>query len=303
MLGAISEGITKQFDIKKSAKETWEILRKKNVGVDRVIKAKIQSLRKQFETLMISDDETVSDFAGKLSEIVTEMGSLGEFTKEKVVVAKFLRATPAKFDAITTAIKQFSDIDTMTLDEAIGSPKLHEDKIKHCRVKRDEQVLLAKAMGKIKKYNGESSRGRGQGRGRGHGRSRGRGYGGRGYDNHDEEKPHDKSKVRCYNCEKLGHFAYECRRDKEERINFVDVDEKKPSTLLMAIFEGPNDVLLQGVNEEHLEEGMWYLDTRAILMEKSEAFQAFVKFKGLAEAEKGVKIRCLRTDKGGIHFL
>ena len=37
----------------------------------------------------------------------------------------------------------------------------------------------------------------------------------------------------------------------------------------------------------------------AMIKNKSEAFQAFVKFKNLAEAEKGMKIGCLRTDQGG----
>ena len=30
-----------------------------------------------------------------------------------------------------------------------------------------------------------------------------------------EERPQDKSKVKCYNCEKLGHFVYECRKSKK----------------------------------------------------------------------------------------
>ena len=37
----------------------------------------------------------------------------------------------------------------------------------------------------------------------------------------------------------------------------------------------------------------------AMIEKKSEAFQAFIKFKNLAEAEKGMKIGCLRTDQGG----
>ena len=37
----------------------------------------------------------------------------------------------------------------------------------------------------------------------------------------------------------------------------------------------------------------------SMIKNKSEAFQAFVKFKNLAKAEKGMKIGCLRTDQGG----
>ena len=37
----------------------------------------------------------------------------------------------------------------------------------------------------------------------------------------------------------------------------------------------------------------------AMIKNKSEACQAFVTFKNLAKAEKGMKIGCLRTDQGG----
>ena len=37
----------------------------------------------------------------------------------------------------------------------------------------------------------------------------------------------------------------------------------------------------------------------AMIKTKSEAFQAFVKFKNQAEAEKGMKIGCSRTDLAG----
>ena len=45
---------------------------------------------------------------------------------------------------------------------------------------------------------------------------------------------------------------------------------------------------------------MWVV----MIKNKSEAFQAFVKFKNLAEGEKGKKIGCLRTDRGEeIYFI
>ena len=37
----------------------------------------------------------------------------------------------------------------------------------------------------------------------------------------------------------------------------------------------------------------------AMLQKKSDAFEAFKRFKTLAETEKGVKLKALRTDRGG----
>ena len=46
------------------------------------------------------------------------------------------------------------------------------------------------------------------------------------------------SNVKCYNCEKLQHFAYECcESKKEEKVQIVEVMEKPQPTLLMAIID------------------------------------------------------------------
>ena len=37
----------------------------------------------------------------------------------------------------------------------------------------------------------------------------------------------------------------------------------------------------------------------ALLKEKSEALEQFKRFKSMAEAGKGVKIKCIRSDRGG----
>ncbi|CAA6671919.1 unnamed protein product [Spirodela intermedia] len=56
-----------QLDITKMAKETWEIFKAKYVGVTCLTKSRLQGLRREFEMLQIGDDETVTDFVGKLS--------------------------------------------------------------------------------------------------------------------------------------------------------------------------------------------------------------------------------------------
>ena len=118
-----------QFDNKVTAKETWESLRTMNVGVERVKKAKIQMLKREFEILMMQEEDFVANFAAKLTRLVANMRSLGEKIAEGIIVSKLLRATPAKYDPIMSSIEQFGDLDTMTLDEAIGSLRIHEDKL------------------------------------------------------------------------------------------------------------------------------------------------------------------------------
>ena len=67
--------------------------------------------------------------------------------------------------------------------------------------------------------------------------------------------------MRCYNCEEFGHFANECKNEKKPRVceEAANVTAEE-SNLFMAFTK---DVLLQGVQEMTLQDGVWYLDTGA----------------------------------------
>ena len=109
----------------------------------------------------------------------------------------------------------------MSLDEVISSLTVHELQLKEHESREEEQVLLAKAINKAKSSTEESSsrgRGRHRGQGRNRGRDRGQGRGRNSSQNVDKDKkPFNKSVIQCYNCQKFGHFAYECRSNKKER--------------------------------------------------------------------------------------
>ena len=118
-----------QLDISKTAKEIWEFLKTRHMGATRVIKARVQALRHEFETMFMGEEESVADFAGKLSKVATQLRSLGGKIDDGVLAAKLLRAAPAKFDVITSSIEKFGNMDSMSLEEAIGSLKIYEEKL------------------------------------------------------------------------------------------------------------------------------------------------------------------------------
>lgn len=75
-----------------------------------------------------------------------------------VVVGKLLRSTLAKFDQITTTLQQFGDFETLTLDEALMSLKVYEEKLQEHQIKKEEkQTLLMHAI-ETNKDMGENSR-------------------------------------------------------------------------------------------------------------------------------------------------
>ena len=125
----VPEDVLGQHDNKVTAKETWDSLRTMNLSVERIKKAKIQMLKREFEMLTMREQESVANFAAKLIGLVAHIRSLGEKISEGIIVSKLLRVKLAKYDPIMSSMKQFGDLDTMTLDEAIGSLKIHEDKL------------------------------------------------------------------------------------------------------------------------------------------------------------------------------
>ena len=176
-LSVIMSGILEELlgilDAKKTAKENWEILRQRNLSADRVIQSRIQGLRRDLEMLTMGKSDLVVDFEMKFMHIVSDLRNLGEAMEEKEVVRQFLRATPAKFDALTLSLKKYGELDKVSLDEVIGSLTVHEFRLKERESREEEQILLAKVMSKTKISNEEESSSHGRGRHRTRGRGRG----------------------------------------------------------------------------------------------------------------------------------
>ena len=301
IMSDVPEDLLGILDAKKTTKENWEILRQRNLGVDRVIQSRIQGIRRDLEILTMGKTDSVVDFAMKFTHIISDLRNLGETMEEKEVVRRFLRATPAKFDALTLSLEQYGELDKVSLDEVIGSLTVHELRLKERESREEWQVLLAKAMSKAKlsNENESSSRGRGKQRGRGRGRGRGRNQPTK---EEKDKKPFDKSVIQCYNCQKYDHFAYECRSAKKTCDERAYVAETTPaaaastsssntvtasSSLLMAIVEEVSDLLLHGTEGASSDPALWYLDTgatnhmsgrRQFFCELDESATGFVKF-------------------------
>ena len=70
------------------------------VGSDRVRKGKVQQLKKEFEMISFRDGESVDDFALRLTNLVTNLATLGAPIDETQVVEKFLRVVPPRLSQI-----------------------------------------------------------------------------------------------------------------------------------------------------------------------------------------------------------
>ena len=206
----LPENVMLQVAKHKSAKEVWESIKVRNIGAERVQKARLKTLRNELEMLKMKDNESINDFSGKISGIVTKFKSLGSTLEDEVVVRKFLNSVPKKYLPIVAPMEQYSDLETMTFEEVVGRVKAYEERLQSHEEKEEEHDQLMMA----EQRHGDSS---------GHGRGRGRNYerGGRGRG--------DKSGIRCYDCGEFGHFSYECTKwndkDNEKEANLIQDEE------------------------------------------------------------------------------
>jgi hypothetical protein len=119
---------------KATAKEAWDAIAVTRIGVERVRRATLQRLRRDWENISVNPGEQVDDFVVRLSTLHQQLVIHGDrdITEERVV-EKFLRTVPAKYSQIVVAIEQFLDFEALTLEEVTGRLKAVDN--------REEQVL------------------------------------------------------------------------------------------------------------------------------------------------------------------
>ncbi|KAL8097202.1 hypothetical protein AgCh_030354 [Apium graveolens] len=133
-LAVIYQGIPEDVLIaiaeKETAKEAWDAVKVMCQGAERVKKARVQTLKAEFEAINMKDSDSLDDFCLKMNGLVTNIRALGEEVSESYVVKKLLRAVPGKFLQIAATIEQFGNLETMTVEETIGSLKAHNERLR-----------------------------------------------------------------------------------------------------------------------------------------------------------------------------
>ncbi|XP_044507198.1 uncharacterized protein LOC123226731 [Mangifera indica] len=148
----------------------------------------------------------------------------------------------------------------------MGSLQAYEE-----RFKEDDQPVEQTLQTKLTMRDSKSeSSNRSWRRGRGRGKRRGCGRQNYGQDKEDEVETNynqrgcgrgqssgrgrgNKTEIKCYNCQKFRHYASECWHRKENRVHFVEKEEKMQ-----------DDILLLACNSSKASESStWYLDIGA----------------------------------------
>ncbi|XP_028096838.1 uncharacterized protein LOC114296712 [Camellia sinensis] len=219
--------------------------------------------------------------------IANKMRTSGDKMEDITIIEKILRLMTLKFEHVVCSIEESKDLDALSIEELMSSLRVHEQRI-------NQHVAVEQALQLQYSFNNQSFQKKGYGQGRGRSSSSNNDHSthgnqvhdpkgrGKGRDNHQsgnqESKPFDKSKVKCYRCQRYGHYRSECRtklyQERGAKSNFAEKEEEV--SLLMAC----------NITED-THKRMWYLDTgssnhmcgnKSIFSELDESFHSTVKF-------------------------
>ena len=87
---------------------------------------KLQQLTSKFESIRMFDDESFNEFYAKLNDIVNSAYNFGEIYDQSKIVRKILRSLTENFRPKVTAITESKDVDSILIDELVGSLQSYE---------------------------------------------------------------------------------------------------------------------------------------------------------------------------------
>lgn len=76
---------------------SWDAIRQMHIGVERVCKAKTNTLGREFESLKFRDGETTDDLGIRINSIANQLTILGSGCMEEEFVRKILQVLPTRY--------------------------------------------------------------------------------------------------------------------------------------------------------------------------------------------------------------
>ena len=126
IFNAISMEEFKRISNVEVAHTTQNILQTVHEGTKAIKINKLQQLTTTFESIRMSDDESFDEFYTKLNDIVNSTYNLSEIYDQPKIVRKILRSLTKDFRPKVTAITESKDVDSIPVDEIIGSFQSYE---------------------------------------------------------------------------------------------------------------------------------------------------------------------------------
>ena len=210
-----------------SAKKIWDRLEVTHEGTNQVKESKINMLVHRYKLFKMDACESISDMFTRFTDIVNGLKSLGKSYDNTDLVRKVLRSLPRTWEAKVTAIQEAKDLNTLPLEELLGSLMTHELQVK--QHVNDEESKKKKTMAlKISENMEESNESKDDSddedmalitRKFRRFMKKKKFEKKKPFIRKDEEKGKEKE-LTCFECKKPGHFKSECPQLKKNPRRF-----------------------------------------------------------------------------------
>jgi len=142
---ALSMEESERVDECDTAKKVWDTLKVHHEGTSHVKETRIDIGVRKFEIFEMIEDENIDEMYSRFTSIVNELRSLGKTYSTHDRIRKILRCLPTQWRPMVTAITQAKDLNTLALEDLIGSLKAHETLLQEDKPIRKGKMIALKA--------------------------------------------------------------------------------------------------------------------------------------------------------------
>ena len=128
MQNAMANSVSYRITVCKTAREAWDRLKEEYESSDRIRQMQVLNLKREFESLNMQEDETISKYADRITLIVNNIRLLGEEFTDKRIVEKVLVTLPERFESKISSLEESKDLSKLSLGELMSALQAQEQR-------------------------------------------------------------------------------------------------------------------------------------------------------------------------------